>query len=195
VGYAISYDLAATLFTWCLGPLLLAGERLRPRALLRALLASPVSRGLLGAGVLQLTPWSAVLAQWLWWPARGVVLLSLLLVGMRLARSTAIRLPRRLWLVLVVKLLLFPLVLLGLCLLLARTPLALPPLAMAAVVLQAAAPTAVAVLLLAEAMPQRPAAMVQAAAGLVLVSTLLALVSVPLWAWLLARLGIGGAAG
>jgi hypothetical protein len=195
VGYAISYDLAATLFTWCLGPLLLAGERLRPRALLRALLASPASRGLLGAGVLQLTPWSAVLAQWLWWPARGVVLLSLLLVGMRLARSTAIRLPRRLWLVLVVKLLLFPLVLLGLCLLLARTPLALPPLAMAAVVLQAAAPTAVAVLLLAEATPQRPAAMVQAAAGLVLVSTLLALVSVPLWAWLLARLGIGGAAG
>jgi len=164
-------------------------------ALSERLLASPASRGLLGAGVLQLTPWSAVLAQWLWWPARGVVLLSLLLVGMRLARSTAIRLPRRLWLVLVVKLLLFPLVLLGLCLLLARTPLALPPLAMAAVVLQAAAPTAVAVLLLAEATPQRPAAMVQAAAGLVLVSTLLALVSVPLWAWLLARLGIGGAAG
>lgn len=195
VGYAISYDLAATLFTWCLGPLLLAGERLQPRALLRALLASPASRGLLGACVLQLTPWSSALAVWLWWPARAVVLLSLLLVGMRLAQSTAIQLPRRLWAVLVVKLLLFPLALLGLCLLLARTPLALPPLAMAAVVLQAAAPTAVAVLLLAEATPQRPAAMVQAAAGLVLVSTLLALVSVPLWAWLLARLGSGGAAG
>jgi len=195
VGYAISYDLAATLFTWCLGPLLLAGERLHPRALLQALLASPASRGLLGASVLQLTPWSAVLAAWLWWPARAVVLLSLLLVGMRLAQRTAIQLPRRLWPVLAVKLLLFPLVLLGLCLLLASTPLALPPLAMAAVVLQAAAPTAVSVLLLAEATPQRPAAMVQAAAGLVLISTLLALLSVPLWAWLLAGLGLHGGGG
>ncbi|MFO0105413.1 MAG: hypothetical protein ACK516_09055, partial [Cyanobium sp.] len=117
------------------------------------------------------------------------------LVGMRLARRSALQLPGHLWVVLMVKLLLFPLVLLGLCLVLAPTPLGLPPLATAAVVLQAAAPTAVAVLLLAEATPQRPAAMVQAAAGLVLVSTLLALVSVPLWAWLLARLGIGGAPG
>jgi predicted permease len=192
VGYAISYDLAATLFTWCLGPLLLAGQRLQLQPLLRALAASPASRGLLAATVLQLTPWSGVLAVWLWWPARMVVLLSLLLVGMRLAQRTAIQLPRRLWAVLAVKLLLFPLALLGLCLLLARTPLALPPLAMAAVVLQAAAPTAVAVLLLAEATPQRPAAMAQAAAGLVMVSTLLALITVPLWARLLAGLGLHG---
>ncbi len=192
VGYAISYDLAATLFTWCLGPLLLAGQRLQLQPLLRALAASPASRGLVAATVLQLTPWSGVLAVWLWWPARMVVLLSLLLVGMRLAQRTAIKLPRRLWAVLAVKLLLFPLALLGLCLLLARTPLALPPLAMAAVVLQAAAPTAVAVLLLAEATPQRPAAMAQAAAGLVMVSTLLALITVPLWARLLAGLGLHG---
>ena len=41
---------------------------------------------------------------------RVVVLLSLLLVGMRLAQRTAIQLPRRLWAVLAVKLLLFPLV-------------------------------------------------------------------------------------
>ncbi len=192
VGYAISYDLAATLFTWCLGPLLLAGERLQPQPLLRALAASPASRGLVAATLLQVTPWSGVLAGWLWWPARVVVLLSLLLVGMRLAQRTAIQLPRRLWPVLAVKLLVFPLALLGLCLLLARTPMALPPLAMAAVVLQAAAPTAVAVLLLAEATPQRPAAMAQAAAGLVMVSTLLALLTVPLWARLLASLGLHG---
>jgi predicted permease len=111
---------------------------------------------------------------------------------MRLAQRTAIQLPRRLWAVLAVKLLLFPLVLLGLCLLLGRTPLALPPLATAAVVLQAAAPTAVAVLLLAEATPQRQTATVQAAAGLVLVSTLLALLTVPLWARVLAALGLHG---
>jgi predicted permease len=60
------------------------------------------------------------------------------------------------------------------------------------VVLQAAAPTAVAVLLLAEATPQPAGAITQAAAGLVMVSTLLALLSVPLWARLLAVLGLHG---
>jgi predicted permease len=193
VGYAISYDLAATLFTWCLGPLLLAGERLRLQPLLRALAASPASRGLVAATLLQLTPWRALLADWLWWPARAVVLLSLVLVAMRLARPADSALPRRLWAVLACKLLLFPLALLALCLLLAPTPLALPPLATAAVVLQGAAPTAVAVLLLVEARPDRSDAEAQAAAGLVLRGTLLALLTVPLWAQLLARLGLGAA--
>jgi predicted permease len=79
-----------------------------------------------------------------------------------------------------------------LSLVLASSPLGLPPLATAAVVLQAAAPTAVAVLLLAEATPQSTDAAVQTASSLLLVSTLLALVSVPLWAWVLAELGLHG---
>lgn len=190
VGYAISYDLAATLFTWSLGPLLLAGQPLRLQPLVRALVASPASRGLLGAMLLQLTPWRDLFATWLWWPARVVVLLSLVLVGMRLARQTGAGLPPHLWAVLGCKLTAFPLALFGLCLLVARTPLALPPLAMAAVVLQAAAPTAVAVLLLAEANPGQPPSAAQSAAGLVLWSTVMALVSVPLWAWLLAQAGL-----
>jgi len=187
VGYAISYDLVATLFTWSLGPLLLAGKPLRLRPLLKELLASPASRGAAGAALLLLTPWHGALAIWLWWPSRAVVLLSLVLVGMRLAAAQGRGLPRRLWPVLACKLLLFPLAILGLVRLLALTPLLLPPLAQAALVLQAAAPTAVSVLLLAEASPaQRSAADPgdgpAAAAALVFWSTLLALVSVPLWA-------------
>jgi predicted permease len=126
----------------------------------------------------------------LWWPARAVVLLSLTLVGMRLAAAPGGGLPRRLWPVLAIKLLLFPLLLLALVRLLLLTPLALPPLAQAALVLQAAAPTAVSVLLLAEASPGRSRAPElqegpAAAAALVFWSTALALVSVPLWAQLL----------
>jgi predicted permease len=60
----------------------------------------------------------------------------------------------------------------------------LPPIARDAVVLQAAAPTAVAVLLLAEAAGRD----VQDAARLVLWSTAIALVSVPLWWWSLGLL-------
>jgi hypothetical protein len=190
VGYAISYDLVATLFTWSLGPLLLAGQPLRLRPLLQELIASPASRGAVGAALLLLTPWHQALASWLWWPARAVVLLSLTLVGMRLAAAPGHGLPRRLWPVLAIKLLLFPLLLLALVRLLLLTPLALPPLAQAALVLQAAAPTAVSVLLLAEASPGRARAPElqegpAAAAALVFWSTALALVSVPLWAQLL----------
>jgi predicted permease len=179
VGYAISYDLAATLFTWALGPLLLTGRALRMTAVLQELVRSPASRGLLVAGALQLTPWRLQLASWLWWPARVVVLASLVLVGMRLASAGTHRLPRQLWPVLAGKLLLFPLALLPVAL-----GLALPQPAAAALVLQAAAPTAVSVLLLAEARPQQAGDGTDAAA-LVFWSTLLALGTVPLWARLL----------
>lgn len=176
VGYAISYDLAATLFTWTVGPLLIAGRPLAWRPLLAALSASPASQGLLGAVLLQLTPWQAVLAGWLWWPARLVMWLSLVVLGLRMAAVLGSPLPRQLWPSLFTKLVVFPLAVLLLALL-----LRLPPLLLAPLVLQAAAPTAVSVLLLtetAEADPQPPAA-------LVLWSTVVAVASVPLWAWLL----------
>jgi predicted permease len=194
VGYSISYDLAATLLTWCIGPALIGGVPLRPLLLLRAMAASPATRGLLGALLLQWTPWQQALAAALWWPSRLVIWLALVVVGLRLAPALGTRLPLRLLPALVVKLLVFPLLLLaGVELLGMAEP------ARSAVVLQAAAPTAVAVLLLSEAAahdapaasaPADAAEGVQAevgeAAALVLWSTLLALLTVPLWAWLLA---------
>jgi predicted permease len=81
---------------------------------------------------------------------------------------------------LTIKLLLFPAAMLALSLL---TPL--PALARQAVVLQAAAPTAVAVLLLSEASPAGNDGSSSRAATLVLWSTAIALGSVPLWRLLL----------
>lgn len=191
VDYSISYDLAATLLTWCIGPALIGGAPLRPALLLRAMAASPATRGLLGALLLQWTPWHQALAAALWWPARLVIWLALVVVGLRLAPALGARLPLRLLPALLVKLLLFPLLLLA-----AVELLGMAEPARSAVVLQAAAPTAVAVLLLSEgaaagqgerAVPGDAAAdgQVVEAASLVLWSTLLALVTVPLWAWLL----------
>jgi predicted permease len=204
LGYAISYDLAATLFTWTLGPSLIARRPLAWRSLLQALVASPASQGLVGAVLLQLTPWHTQLAGWLWWPARAVVWLSLVVLGLRMAAVLGSPLPRSLWPSLVTKLLLFPAAVLALAL-----GLRLPPLLLAPLVLQAAAPTAVSVLLLSEAEASAAEAAGRAAGGaaggvaaagdaglaqrpaaLVLWSTLLALVSVPLWAWLLGLAGL-----
>ena len=228
LGYAVGYDLAATLFTWTLGPLLLAGRPLALRPVLRALAASPASQGLLGALLIQATPWQAPMAAWLWWPARAVVWLSLVVLGLRIGPLLGRWLPRRLWPALLCKLLLFPLVAL-----LLAVGLQLPPLLRGALVLQAAAPTAISVLLLSEAaaaavadgavaMPAPAAAAGAATAGadapgaadapapsaaatspvaspvarsdaaaLVLWTTLLALLSVPMWAAGLQRLGLG----
>lgn len=189
LSYAISYDLAGTLFTWTIGPSLMAQRRLALQPLLTALVRSPASQGLLGAALLQLSPWDGVLAAWLWWPARAVVWLSLVVLGLRIAPVLGRPLPFGVLVSMAIKLVLFPLAVLVMAVL-----LRLPPLLLAPLVLQAAAPTAVAVLLLAESVgsdagadsavdTRRPAA-------LVLWSTLAALLTVPLWAWLLQLLGL-----
>jgi predicted permease len=195
IGHTITYDLVGTLLTWSVGPLLVQGIPARPRALLETLRTSPASRGLVMALLLQLTPWSATIAAVLWWPARLLILLALSLVGMRLgvmlrcsspSASPVPELMLGLGPALAAKLLVAPV----LMLLLAGL-FRLPLVARDAVVLQAAAPTAISVLLLTESAwartseNQPPTGQVEAAAGLVLWSTLFALLTVPLWWWLL----------
>ena len=186
LSFSITYDLVGTLVTWGLGPLLLGDQPRSWRQQIEPVLHSPVVRALLVALPLALSPWSAKLAQWLWLPARLVLWLMLLLVGMRLAGL--LQQPRQtppqagLALAVLLKLLLLPALVLAMSL-----ALALPPVLRQALVLQAAAPTAMSVLLLAEASQQKGRETIPAA-RLVLWSTLLALLSVPLWWWLLARI-------
>jgi predicted permease len=180
IGHAIAFDLVATLITWSVGPLLIGGVPAGPAAVLLGLAVSPACRGFLLALLFQMSPWTSSVAALLWWPARLVMLVALVVVGMRLAEvMEALRegqvLSAGLRLALLSKLFLFPMVILALVSL-----LGLPSLVRQAVVLQAAAPTAVSVLLLAEASGREA----ETAAALVLGSTVMALLSVPLW-WLL----------
>ena len=181
----IGYDLGATLLAWSVGPLLIAeessdGPGLWSR-LLKALRGSPAVPGLIGALLVQLTPWVDQVASALWWPSRVVIWLALVVVGMRLGSlslatsESDVRLPLLLP-ALVGKLVLFPLVLM-----LVGLVLRLDPVMIQAITLQGAAPTAISVLLIAEAMGRNQAM----AAGLVLWSTLLALLSSPLWGFAL----------
>ena len=188
IGHAITYDLVGTLITWAIGPLLVEGLPARWGALLAALRTSPASRGLVVAVLVQLTPWSAAVASLLWWPARIVLLVALAVVGMRLGvmlRQSRPLASSGVAAALAIKLVLFPALMLAACLV-----LRLPALVREAVVLQAAAPTAISVLLLAEARPG--AADADGAAALVLGGTLLALGTVPLWWGLLARVSAAG---
>ena len=177
----IGYDLGATLFTWSAGALVLAGGSVQSRSVFKGvvqgLLSSPASRGLLGAVLVQCTPWSAGFAEALWWPSRLVLVLALVVVGLRLGalfeeRSISGVQTRGLRGALVGKLLLFPLLVLLLGLL-----MRLDPLMVQALVLQGATPTAISVLLIAESADRDQAD----AACLVFWSTLLALITAPLW--------------
>ena len=167
-----------------LGPLLIGGQAegsQRLRGLLSSVAGTPATRGLIGALLVQATPWSASVADALWWPSRIVILLALMVLGMRLGSihrkgiAPAAR-PLQLLRPLVAKLLLYPMLLLLLASLLHFDPLMLQ-----AVALQGAAPTAISLLLIAESV----GADQERAAGMVFWSTLLALVTAPTWGLLL----------
>ena len=185
---SIGYDLGATLLAWSLGPFWLKQEAGGWRELMGHVMSSPATRGLLAALIVKATPWSNAIASALWLPSRMVIVLALVVVGMRLgsiqsaranATQPATQLANRsnnqqLHAALACKLLLFPAWVWLLCSL-----LSLEPLTCQALVLQGAAPASISMLLMAE-QAGRDA---EQAASLLLRSTLLALVSVPLW-WL-----------
>lgn len=171
----IAYDMAGTFVTWSAGPLVLRGGWAGPGQLARTVLTTPAIQGFVLSALIAQTPWRAVLAQWLWWPARGVFWVALAVVGMRLGvcmKDRTMALSRGLPWALAFKLLVVP----GIVWLLA-TALRLPPLDRTALVLQGAAPTALSVLLLAEVERES----VTQASTVVLLSTAVAMATVPLW--------------
>ncbi|MEY4353349.1 MAG: hypothetical protein RLZZ609_1590 [Cyanobacteriota bacterium] len=180
VATAAAYDAAGTIITWSLGPVVLLGGAGNSLKLLSLLWASPALQGILLAAIVGRTPWRPLLAELLWWPARVVFVVALSLVGMRLGltiRQRSFEVSSSLPWAVAFKLLVVP----GMVWLFGQL-LPLSPMELQALVLQAAAPTALAVLLMAEAEQEA----VALASTQVLCSTVLAMVTVPLW-WGLMR--------
>ncbi len=191
LSFSIGYDLGATLLVWTLGPMLLSefSPQLNGKYawtnLLGVLTTSPASKGLVGAVLIQWTPWSEQIASALWIPSRIVIVLALTVVGIRLGSFDFAKDPfnRNLRLLIQPILLMKLFVLPALMLALAKA-FSLSSLMCNALVLQAATPTAISVLLLAEASGKDQ----DVAAFLVSWSTLIALVTVPTWFVVLLRM-------
>ncbi len=190
---SIGYDLGATLLVWSLGPLWLTRKNQvdtshrRWPDLLGHLSASPATRGLLGALIVKASPWHESIRDALWLPSRAVIVLALVVVGMRLGDIAARKLKGPgldLGAPLLCKLVVFPTLVL-----LISLACPLPGYARQALVLQAAAPTAISVLLIVESEQLNATGPSQ----LILISTMAALISVPLWGLLVSPLsGIPG---
>ncbi len=188
LSFSIGYDLGATLLVWSLGPMLLANSSSKKSGIsaatnfFTALTSSPASKGFIGAVLVQLTPWSNQITSALWIPSRIVIVLALMIVGIRLGSFNHVQklVDRNFFLIFSSSLLIKLIILPSLMLALAKA-FGLSMLMTNAVVLQAATPTAISVLLLAEASGQEQ----EVAASLVAFSTLIALLTVPIWVLIL----------
>ncbi len=188
LSFSIGYDLGATLLIWSLGPVLLAKssdiykDPVAWKNLLDVFRTSPAIKGLIGALLLKITPWSEQLTSLLWIPSKIVIVCALLIVGMRLSSLNYFNGfdNKNLFLViqpcLVLKLFILPSFML-----LISTIFSFSSLMAKALILQAGAPTAISVLLLAEANGIE----VQESTLLVAISTLAAFITIPTWYFLL----------
>ncbi len=188
LSYSLGFDIGATLVIWSLGPFLLNNNSTRLKSevkwkrILKALVESPASKGVIGSAIIQLTPWNEAITSALWVPSKIVIVLALVIVGMNLGWIDSFNfstMKHRLVSIktsLVIKLIGLPTLMLILC-----NVLNLPTMMKNALVLQAAAPTAISILLIAQSYSQDE----DKATSLVVMSTIVSLITIPIWSLLL----------
>ena len=182
--YSIGFDLGATLVIWSLGPILLTdpskvlSSNRYWKNFIKGIFSSPAVKGLIGALIIHSSPWDEQITDLLWIPSRVVIVLALVIVGMRLSwlrkanlsriknQITSIKNP------LIMKLVGLPVIML-----IISSVIRLPSVMREALVLQAAAPTAISILLISQAASRDE----KEATSLVVFSTITALISIPAW--------------
>ena len=186
--YSIGFDLGATLVIWSLGPMLLresSKELSRNRYwnnLMKELSSCPAVKGLVGALIIKSTPWNEEITAILWIPSRIVIVLALVIVGMRLSwlkKSNRSKIKTNILSIknaLIMKLIGLPIVML-----IISSIIRLPSLMRNALVLQAAAPTAISILLISQAASRDE----EEATSLVVFSTITSLITIPTWLMIL----------
>lgn len=119
INFTIGFDLGTTLFAWILGPLFLK-KRINTntnnnfKELLKAILNSPASRGIVGVLITYLFGLEKVLGNYLWIPARIVIVLAIVVVGTKLgiitnSKTKFFNLNKGIKYSIILKLLIFPL--------------------------------------------------------------------------------------
>ena len=182
--YSMGFDLGATLVIWSLGPILLTdpskvlSSNRYWKNFIKGIFSSPAVKGLIGALIIHSSPWDEQITDLLWIPSRVVIVLALVIVGMRLSwlrKANLSRIKNQITSIknaLVMKLVGLPVIML-----IISSAIRLPSVMREALVLQAAAPTAISILLISQAASRDE----KEATSLVVFSTITALISIPAW--------------
>ncbi len=182
--YSIGFDLGATLVIWSLGPILLTdpskglSSNRYWKNFIKGIISSPAVKGLIGALIIHSSPWDEQITDLLWIPSRVVIVLALVIVGMRLSWLRKANLSRiKSQITSIKNALIMKLVGLPVIMLIISSAIRLPSVMREALVLQAAAPTAISILLISQAASRDE----KEATSLVVFSTITALISIPAW--------------
>ena len=182
--YSIGFDLGATLVIWSLGPILLTdpskvlSSNRYWKNFIKGIFSSPAVKGLIGALIIHSSPWDEQITDLLWIPSRVVIVLALVIVGMRLSWLRKANLSRiKNQITSIKNALIMKLVGLPVIMLIISSAIRLPSVMREALVLQAAAPTAISILLISQAASRDE----KEATSLVVFSTIIALISIPAW--------------
>ncbi len=183
INFTIGFDLGTTLFAWIFGPFFLknrinANTNLNFKELLKAILNSPASRGIVGVLIAYLFGFEKVLGDYLWIPARIVIVLAIIVVGTRLgiitnSKTKFFNLNEGIKYSIILKLLIFPLFIF-----LFSKILGFNLNETSAVVLQAGTPSAVSTILMAEAYKTNQ----KIAATILFTTTLISIITIPIMA-------------
>lgn len=186
--YSIGFDLGATLVIWSIGPILLTdpskvlSSNRYWQNFIKAIFRSPAVKGLIGALIVHSSPWNEQITALLWIPSRVVIVLALVIVGMRLSWLRKANLSRiKIQITSIKNALIIKLVGLPVIMLIISIAIRLPNVMREALVLQSAAPTAISVLLISQAASRDE----EEATSLVVLSTIIALISIPAWLMIL----------
>ena len=186
--YSIGFDLGATLVIWSLGPILLTdpskvlSSNRYWKNFIKGIFSSPAVKGLIGALIIHSSPWDEQITDLLWIPSRVVIVLALVIVGMRLSWLRKANLSRiKNQITSIKNALIMKLVGLPVIMLIISTAIRIPSVMREALVLQAAAPTAISILLISQAASRDE----KEATSLVVFSTIIALISIPAWLFIL----------
>ncbi len=186
INFTIGFDLGTTLFAWIFGPFFLqkkatSNNILNFKELWKAVLKSPASRGIIGVLIVYLFKLNIVLGEYLWIPARIVIVLAIVVVGTRLGiitnnKTKFFNLNKGIQYSIILKLFILPLIIFFVSKLLDFNLNET-----SALVLQAGTPSAVSTILMAEAykINQRTAAI------LLFTTTLISIITIPILAYLL----------
>jgi len=181
INFTIGFDLGTTLFAWIFGPFFLQekskGNNIpNIKGLFNALINSPASRGIIGVLLAYLFQIDEILGNYLWIPARIVIALAIIIVGTRLGIITnqnerILDLNEEIKFSIYLKLFILPFIIFLVCKFLNFNFYQ-----SSAVILQAATPTAISTILMAEAYGVKQ----KIASKILFTTTLISLITVPL---------------